>query len=186
MTEPKTLYLVTGMPAVGKTTFAEQLASRLSACLVDIDSATESIVQAAMNRITGNPDDRDSDVFKETFRAPIYETLFTLARANLVHTDVVLTGPFTKELHNPNWPAEVQVKVGRSCRVKCVFLHCSAELRKDRLEARGNPRDRAKLETWETHLQYYDTESFPAYPHFAVDTGEPDAFENAVSRGLID
>lgn len=180
-----TLYLIAGMPAVGKTTFAQQLAAKTSACLLDIDTTTETLVQAAMKRITGDPDDRDSPVFKETFREPIYRTLFTLADANLPHSDVVVTGPFTKELRNANWPTDVQTQLSTPSRVRCIFLHCPAQLREERLRKRDNPRDRAKLANWQEHLKYYDTDALPAYPHFPVDTGIANAFEQALAQGLL-
>ena len=185
MTQLNTLYLVSGMPAVGKTTFATRLAAKAKACLIDIDTTTEPLVQAAMAKLTGDPDDRDSPEFKETFREPVYATLFDLAEANLPNTDVVLTGPFTKELHNPDWPDQVCERLGSKHRVKCVFLHCPAQVREKRLRSRGNPRDRLKLESWQEHLKYYDTESFPAYPHFPVDSSQPDAFEQAIANGLL-
>jgi len=186
MHKARTLFIVTGMPAVGKTTFARQLAAKTSACLIDIDTATETVVQAAMKRISSDPNDRDSHVFKETFRDPIYQTLFDLADANLPHTDAIITGPFTKELHNPNWIEQIQEKLATPCRVKSIFLHCSPELRKERLRIRDNPRDRSKLRDWEKHQQYYDQESRPAYPHFAVDTGEKEALGKAIKNGLLD
>lgn len=181
----RTLYVVCGMPAVGKTTFARKLAARTSACLIDIDTATEPLVQAAMRQINGNPDDRDSPTFKDTFREAIYQTLFEIAEANLPHSDAIVTGPFTKELNNPDWPSQIAAKLATPCHIKCLFLHCPAQLRKRRLEQRDNPRDRSKLENWEEHIKYYETATFPAYPHFPVNTGEADAFETALSKGLL-
>ncbi|MBD5782613.1 ATP-binding protein [Pelagicoccus sp. NFK12] len=186
MPRTNTLYLVTGMPAAGKSTFARKLAARTGACLLDIDTCTETIVQAAMERISGEPNDRDSPTFKETFREPVYDTLFAIAAENLPHTDVIVTGPFTKEQARPHWPREIRSRLGAPCDVKCVFVHCSPELRKRRLIERANPRDEPKLKNWEKHLQYYDPDAFPAYPHFAVDTAAPKSFETALNEGLLD
>ncbi len=180
------LYVVTGMPAVGKSTFARELARRTKACLIDIDTATETIIRAAMSKLTGDPNERDSPTFKNAFRDPIYQTLFSIADENLPHTHAILTGPFTSEQRNPNWPAEILANLKTHCIVKCVHLHCDAALRKQRLIERENPRDASKLENWDQHLKYYEPESFPSYPHLCVDTGMPDSFAKAVSQGLLD
>lgn len=185
MSNPHTLYLVTGMPAVGKTTFAKQLARHISACLIDIDTSTEEIIRAAMNRITGDPNDRDSPEFKRIFRDAIYANLFSIADANLPHVDAVVTGPFTKEINDPNWPREIQQTLKTTSRIKCIFLHCPPTLRRHRLEQRNNPRDKSKQENWDEHVKYYTEETFPAYPHFNVDTGKADAFERAIKNGLL-
>ncbi|EDY83100.1 hypothetical protein VDG1235_2724 [Verrucomicrobiia bacterium DG1235] len=180
-----TLFLVTGMPAVGKSTFAVKLAKNKAACLLDIDTASEPIIQAAMAKLGRSKDDRDSKLFKETFRKPIYTTLFALADANLPQLDVVISGPFTKELTNKNWPSEIEQTLKSRCLVKCIYLHCDQDTRKRRIERRANPRDAAKLESWSQHLSYYESETRPAYPHLAVNTASADALEIALSSDLL-
>ncbi len=173
------------MPAVGKSTFARELAQRTQACLIDIDTSTEPIVRAAMEKLVGDPDDRDSQTFKSTFRSPIYKTLFSIADENLPHTDAIVTGPFTKELKNPRWPDEVAAGLATRCRVKCIFLHCDHEIRRKRMAARANPRDQAKLKDWDQHLRYYEPETFPSYSHVRVNTDSSNCLEEAIRNGLI-
>ncbi|MDQ8188259.1 AAA family ATPase [Pelagicoccus sp. SDUM812002] len=180
------LFIITGMPASGKTSLACALAKHTAGCLIDIDTATESIVRAAMQQLTGDSDDRDSPFFKEIFREPIYENLFAIADENLPHTDAILTGPFTREMQNERWPEQVQKRLSTPCKITCVFVHCDEELRRERLINRANPRDAAKLENWTDHLRYYDRDRFPSYPHFPIDTGDIDYFENALRNGLLD
>lgn len=62
-----TLHIVMGAPAAGKTTYAKRLAKEKKASLIDIDSATERVVQAGLDLATKNPDDRDSPFFKDSF-----------------------------------------------------------------------------------------------------------------------
>lgn len=173
------------MPAVGKTTLAQKLAAKTGACLVDIDTATEPIVQAAMQQINGSPDDRDSPLFKTTFRDAIYRALFAIADSNLPHADAIVVGPFTKEMQNASWPQQVQASLRTRCIVKCVFAHCDPALRRKRLEGRGNPRDIPKLENWEEHLKYYDSKTFPAYPHVRAETDSEESMEEAIRNALL-
>ena len=97
-----TTYIVCGSPGAGKTTYAKKLASERGATLLDIDTATERLVRIALREAGHNPDDRDSEYFKHTYREPIYETLFDIARENNPFQEVVVVGPFTKELRDPD------------------------------------------------------------------------------------
>ena len=160
-------FVVCGSPGSGKSTYAEGLASLHHATLLDIDRVTERLVRLALAQSGQDVDDRDSEYFKSTFREPIYETLFDIARENLPIQDVVLVGPFTKELRDPHWPSELSKALGAA--VEIYYVQCPAEKRKHRLASRGNARDLAKLSNWEDHIQYYGLESPPVFKHVLVD-----------------
>jgi predicted kinase len=164
-----TSIIVCGSPGSGKSTYAARLAAARQAALLDIDTVTERLVRIALARSGHSPDDRDSGYFKQTFREPIYETLFAIARENLPFQDVVIVGPFTRELQDRDWPARLRERLGSTVEVHNV--RCAPEVRRRRLEQRGNPRDRAKLENWESHVRYYGDERPPVFAHVAVDGG---------------
>ena len=161
-----TTYIICGSPGAGKSTYAKKLASEHGATLLDIDTATERLIQIALRESGYNPDDRDSDYFKRTFREPIYETLFGIARDNISYQAVVVVGPFTKELRDPNWPAKLSQTLGGP--VEVHYVSCPPEIRKRRLAERGNPRDLAKLRDWENYVKYYE-ENPPVFEHVAID-----------------
>jgi predicted kinase len=165
MNNMHTTYIICGGPGAGKTTYAKKLAFEHSAVLLDIDTATERLVRLALREAGRDPDDRDSDYFKHTFRVPIYETLFDIARENIPFQEVVVVGPFTKELRDPEWSAKLSRSLGGP--VEVHYVHCPPEERKRRLEERGNPRDLAKLRDWANYIQYYD-ESPPVFEHIMV------------------
>ena len=98
---PKAI-IVCGTPGSGKTTHARQLAFSSAATLLDIDIVTERLVKVGLTAAGHSPDDRDSDYFKKTYRKPVYQALFDIARDNLPFHDVVITGPFTKEIQDPD------------------------------------------------------------------------------------
>ncbi len=159
-------YIVCGSPGAGKTVYGKKLAERTGAALLDIDVATERLVKLALELAGHDPDDRDSPFFKEHFREPVYEQLFDIARDNLRHIDVVITGPFTRELGNPGWREELTERLGAS--VEVHYVSCPPERRRERLRRRGNPRDGAKLREWDQYVRYYD-DAPPLCPHVFVD-----------------
>ena len=165
-----TTYLVCGSPGAGKSIYAKRLATDRRAILLDIDTVTERLVRVALGESGHNPDDRDSEYFKRTFREPIYETLFDIARENLPAQNVVIVGPFTQELRNPEWLSELCERL--RCPVEVHYVYCSPEIRRERLSRRADPRDSEKLRDWQHHTQYYGAEEPPDFPHVFIDTSK--------------
>ena len=160
--------IVCGTPGSGKTTHARQLAATSDATLLDIDTVTERLVKVGLAAAGHSPDDRDSDYFKHTYREPIYQALFDIARDNLASHDVVITGPFTKEIRDADWPAKLSVELG--CPIEVHYVRCPPEIRRQRLSVRGNDRDRAKLQDWDRYIKYYGDEQPPVFEYVLVDS----------------
>ena len=154
--------MICGLAGAGKSTYGRKLAAEKSACFLDSDTVTEAVVRAGMVLGGLDPDDRDSQEYRAAFREPVYECLFATAAENLPHGEVVLVGPFTSEIRNPNWPQELEERF--ETRVNFVFVSCDDEERKRRIEARGNPRDGLKLADWEAYLAGSDVRP-PAFEH---------------------
>ena len=163
----QTTYIICGSPGAGKSVYARKLASEHSAVLLDIDTATERLIRIALREAGHDPDDRDSDYFKQTYREPIYETLFDIARENIPFQEVVIAGPFTREIRDPDWPAKLSRILGGP--VEVHYVYCPAEVRRQRLAERGEARDLAKLRDWENYIQYYGDESPPVFEHVLID-----------------
>lgn len=165
-----TAYVVCGSPGSGKSTHAKRFALKRHATLLDIDTVTERLVKVALNESGYSHDDRDSEYFKQTFRTPIYETLFDIARENLEFIDVVIVGPFTKELRDPDWPSKLAREL--VCRIEVHYVYCPPETRRSRIENRCNPRDLAKIRDWKKSIQYYGNESPPVFEHVLIDNSD--------------
>lgn len=141
-----TLHIVCGLPAVGKTTFGRSLAAQENAAFLDSDTSSDLLIQAAHKAAGINPHDRDSTQYKETYREPVYETLFLLARENLPHTHVVIAGPFTSELKDKKgWQKKLASRFPEHT-VQIHHLEIPEEKRFTQMKSRGAERDQAKLE----------------------------------------
>ncbi len=140
-----TLHIVCGLPASGKTTFATQLARETGSALIDSDTATDLIIQAAHRAADLDPHDRDSPTYKKTYREPVYETLFALATANLPHTNVIIAGPFTAELQDKSsWMKTLEQRFPDH-HIQLHHLEIPETERLKRMKNRGELRDAAKL-----------------------------------------
>lgn len=156
------LHIICGPAGVGKSTYGKKLAAELGACFLDSDTVTEPVVRAGMELGGEDPDDRDSPVYRRAFRNPVYECLFATAAENLLHVDVVMVGPFTSEIRNPEWPEMLRKRFG--VEVEVVFVTCSEDERRRRIENRGNPRDRLKLRDWDQYIAQTDSRP-PVFEH---------------------
>lgn len=161
------VFIVCGTPGAGKTTYARRLSANRHAVLLDIDIVTERLVRIALAESGRSSDDRDSEYFKLTYREPIYDTLFDIARNNIEVQDVVVVGPFTREINNPDWPEMLSNKLG--CTVVVHYVNCNPDVRRQRLAERGDARDQAKLEDWDNYILYYGEESVPVFEHVLID-----------------
>ena len=167
--------IVCGTPGSGKTTHARKLAAAGNTILLDIDTASERLVKVGLTAAGHSPDDRDSAYFKQTYREPIYQALFDIARDNLPYQDVVITGPFTREIQDTDWPEKLSAELGSP--VEVHYVQCAPEIRRQRLAARGDDRDLAKLADWDNYLKYYGEERPPVFDHVLIDsTNESNAW----------
>jgi predicted kinase len=160
------LHVVCGPPASGKSTYGRKLARRLGALFLDSDQVGERLVRAGLAMAGKDPDDRDSPEYKSAFRDAVYETLFDLAAAHLTYLPVVIAGPFTREMGCIDWPQALQRRLAEEPVIH--WVHCPPEIRRARIESRGESRDLPKLAAWSTYLATC-REDPPLCPHVAID-----------------
>ncbi|MDA7625134.1 ATP-binding protein [bacterium] len=156
------LWVICGPAGVGKSTYGRKLAAEKGACFLDSDTVTEPVVRAGMVLAGLNPNDRDSPDYKVAFREPVYECLFATAAENLPQNDVVLVGPFTSEIRDPDWRDGLEERFKTP--VQVVFVSCDDLERKRRIELRGHPRDDFKLRNWSEYVDQGDVRP-PAFTH---------------------
>lgn len=157
---PPRLLLFAGHAGTGKTTLAKRAIPALAALggrdffFLDKDTAYGAFSAHIMGLLTGNPADRDSPTYLQNLRDREYAGLLDITRENLeLGAQVMLVGPFTRELMAGKFfdPVQLGMPAGTVCRIAWIDL--STEEAKRRIEHRADPRDAWKLAHWEDYLK---------------------------------
>ncbi|CAM4395520.1 AAA family ATPase [Paenibacillus tarimensis] len=147
-----------GPAGAGKTTLAKSLAASSSAVFLDMDTLLQPAASAVMLAAGLDPEDRDSPEYKRLCRDLGYRITMDAALENLqLGSEVYVIGPFTKELSDRYWLERELEKAGledelKNCRAVYVYLE-NEQLYRTRIEQRGLPLDRWKLENWNLYRQ---------------------------------
>jgi predicted kinase len=162
--------VLTGPPASGKTTVGRALARHLGAALLDQDTATAPLTAVVADLVGVH--DLDDQRLAGTTRAARYETVIALAEDNLrAGLAVVLVAPFSAERRDMQaWDAlDGRLRAAGGFPL-LVWLRLDAPVVVQRLRARGEGRDAAKLAKPNAFTSALDVAE-PAVPHLAVDAG---------------
>lgn len=160
------LIVVCGNAGTGKTTWAKQFAERERAALLDLDTVSSRLVIAAQAELGRDPYDRDSPAYKQLFRDAIHDTLFAITRE--CAGPVVLVAPLTRERTRADFPRWLLERT--SCTAQIHYFVTDERVREERLRARKNPRDAAKLADYAAYRAHSPLETPPPYPHRWFDT----------------
>jgi len=135
--------VVAGPAGAGKTTLGLALASRLGYAIVDLDTVTGPLARFALEQLGVASEDFDSPSGRR-LRGLRYDALLDVARANLdLGLGVVVTAPFTSEIHDEVAWSEVRTRLRPSAAL--IYLDAPPDVLHERLRERGEPRDRSKL-----------------------------------------
>jgi GTPase SAR1 family protein len=147
-----------GPAGAGKTTIAKALAQRRQLPLFDMDTLSRPAAEVIMTLAGLDPNDRDSTVYKRHCRDLGYRITMDAALENLeLGLDVIVIGPFTKEIEDPLWLENELLRIGASLRdveTKVLYLFLPDEsFYRLRIAERGLDIDAWKLENWSNFNQ---------------------------------
>lgn len=153
----KLVFFVGGAGA-GKTTFAKALARRRGAVMLDMDTLLRPAAVALMTQAGLDPSDRDSTAYKALCRDLGYRITMDAALENIaLGTDVLVVGPFTKEMSAPHWIETELALIGATLQdveVKVIVVSLQDEQHYfNRIKQRGSVLDEWKLTNWNQFSQ---------------------------------
>src|SRR5699024_924903 len=96
--------LIGGYAGSGKTELARILAKQTRWAILDKDTTTRAVVEAALSKLGVAPHDRESDTYLTAVRPAEYEALMSTAFENAsCGTSAIVSAPFIRELADYTW-----------------------------------------------------------------------------------
>ena len=163
--------LIGGFAGSGKTELGRILARETGWPILDKDTLTRPIVEAALEMLGQSPHDRESDTYVDLVRPREYEALMAAGTENIeCGNSVILTAPFIRELNNASWVNRTRATfVAMNAHTTFVWVHCNADTMHTYIRHRGAARDATKLANWQEYLASIRIDFRPVTPHFLID-----------------
>lgn len=184
--------LIGGYAGSGKTELGRILVRETGWPLLDKDTLTRPVVEAALELLGQSPHDRESKVYLTKVRPREYEALIGAAAENVeCGNSAIVTAPFLRELADSAWIARTTATFrGLGAATALAWVHCDASTMHTYLRHRGAARDSAKLADWPKYLASIDIDFRPPGPHQVIDNSASSTplqeQAKALARSVID
>ncbi|WP_431916725.1 AAA family ATPase [Micromonospora wenchangensis] len=163
--------LIGGYAGSGKTELGRILARETGWPMLDKDTLTRPVVEAALETLGQSPHDRESDTYLNAIRPREYEALQDAANENVqCGNSVIVTAPFIREFGDPAWMARTRAfyEAAKADTV-VVWVYCDADTMLTYVRRRGAARDTFKLANWAGYLDAVNLDFRPTEAHIVVD-----------------
>ncbi|QWF79998.1 GntR family transcriptional regulator [Amycolatopsis sp. CA-230715] len=168
--EPNIL-LIGGYAGSGKTELGRVLARETGWPMLDKDTMTRPVVEAALEMVGKSPNDRDSEFYLEKIRPREYEAVVAALTENLqCGNSAIVTAPFVREFSDSSWLDKIQTACSDAgAKLTLVWVYCDAASMHTYVRHRGAARDAAKLEDWNKWVSGLNLDFRPVIPHVVID-----------------
>jgi predicted kinase len=173
---PPRLILVMGVAGSGKSELAKAILEQIPAVYLDNNFLADAF----------SPGTRSDEEYLAV-RENLYAALYRITRENLrIGNSVLLDAPHIRQAQNPEWCRWIQnLAAEAGAWLRAIRCYCREEVLRQRLEARGEERDRWKLENWPTFLAEQPPRTPIPFPHLDLDTERPRAANAARAVSYI-
>src|SRR5690606_39019395 len=179
--------LIGGYAGSGKTELGRILVRETGWPLLDKDTLTRPVVEAALEMTGQSPNDRDSDFYFERIRPREYEALAAATVENVeCGNSAIVTAPFIREFSDEAWIKRTQaLYASMNATTTLVWVYCDIDTMHTYLRHRGAARDAAKLADWPAYLASIDVDFRPSVPHVVVDNSATATPLQQQARSLV-
>lgn len=163
--------LIGGYAGSGKTELGRIITRSTGWPMIDKDTTTRSVVEAALELIGESPHDRESRSYLEFIRPAEYEALIATMTENVeCGNSAVVTAPFIREFADPAWCERITAKIqSLGADLHVIWVRCDADSMRTYIRHRGAARDAAKLADWPAYLSTIDLDFQPMMKHHVID-----------------
>ncbi|MDG4768568.1 GntR family transcriptional regulator [Solwaraspora sp. WMMD406] len=163
--------MIGGYAGSGKTELGRVLARETGWPMLDKDTITRPVVEAALELLGLSPYDRESDAYATKVRPREYESLIAVAHENVAcGNSSIVTAPFIREFTDTAWVDRIQAShTAMNAQTLFVWVYCDADTMHTYIRHRGAARDAAKLANWPAYLDTVDFDMRPTAPHTVID-----------------
>lgn len=163
--------LIGGFPGSGKTELGRVLARQTGWPMLDKDTTTRPVVEAALEILGLSPHDRESETYLRLIRPREYEALAAAALENVgCGNSVIVTAPFIREFNDSAWTSRTAASFATlDAAVTFVWLYCDSDSMHTYIRRRGAARDAFKLSNWPAYLSTIDVNYRPPVPHRVIE-----------------
>jgi len=161
---PPRLILVMGVAGSGKSALARAILEQIPAVYLDNNFLADAF----------SPGSRTDESYL-ALRDNLYAALYRISGENLrIGNSVLLDAPHIRQAQDPEWCRLIQdIAAEAGAWLRAIRCYCREELLRQRLEARGEERDRWKLENWHAFLTEQPPRTPIPFPHLDLDTEQP-------------
>ncbi|RDI20340.1 GntR family transcriptional regulator [Lentzea flaviverrucosa] len=179
--------LIGGYAGSGKTELGRILARETGWPMLDKDTLTRPVVEAALELLGSSPNDRESESYLAKVRPREYEALVNAMTENVqCGNSAIVTAPFIKEFKDTAWLNRIAASCADlNATVTVVWVHCDADTMNTYIRHRGAARDMSKLEDWSAYLNVIDVDFRPPVQHEVINNSASGAPLQAQARDLI-
>ena len=179
--------LVGGYAGSGKTELGRVLARETGWPMLDKDSLTRPVVEAALEVLRLSPHDRESEEYLSRIRPREYEALINTMTENVqCGNSAIVTAPFVKEFRDAAWLDRLEASCAdMGAKVSIVWVYCDPDTMHTYIRHRGAARDSFKLDNWADYVESLNIDFRPPVPHFTVNNSASGAPLQTQARELV-
>jgi DNA-binding transcriptional regulator YhcF (GntR family) len=179
--------LIGGYAGSGKSELGRIIARETCWPMIDKDTITRPVVEAALELLGLSPNDRESEAYLTVVRPREYEALMATTVENVeCGNSVIATAPYIREFSDAAWIDRFRERLSRmNATLSLVWVHCDAETMHMYLRGRGAARDAGKLSDWPSYLANITIGFRPNAPHHVIDNSESSAPLQQQAKALI-
>jgi DNA-binding transcriptional regulator YhcF (GntR family)/predicted kinase len=162
--------LVGGYAGSGKTELGRVLARLTGWPMLDKDTLTRPVLEAALELLGMSPHDRESETYLNSMRPREYEALMAATNENVsCGNSAIVTAPFLREFQDQAWLDRTEAAFAAlNAHVSVVWVYCDATSMHGYVRHRGAARDGFKLNDWKGYLSTIDLDFRPPVPHHVI------------------